>query len=51
MAVNTRSRAVLERCGLTVRRQFHADYPDPLPGSEQGEVEYDALATTWSGVS
>jgi RimJ/RimL family protein N-acetyltransferase len=41
MAVNTRSRAVMERCGLTHVRTFHLDFDDPIPGSEHGEVEYE----------
>jgi RimJ/RimL family protein N-acetyltransferase len=41
MAVNRRSRAVMERCGLTYVRTFHLDFDDPIPGSEEGEVEYE----------
>ena len=41
MAVNTRSRAVMERCGLRHVRTFHLDFDDPIPGSEEGEVEYE----------
>ncbi|MGI5129407.1 GNAT family N-acetyltransferase [Pseudonocardia sp. CA-107938] len=40
MAVNIGSRRVLERSGLRWVRTFHLDWPDPLPGSEHGEVEY-----------
>lgn len=40
MAVNTRSRRVMEKIGLKHVRTFHVVWPDPLPGSEQGEVEY-----------
>ncbi|GLW73338.1 GNAT family acetyltransferase [Kitasatospora phosalacinea] len=40
MAVNTASRRVLERSGLRHVRTFHFDWPDPLPGSEQGDVVY-----------
>jgi RimJ/RimL family protein N-acetyltransferase len=43
MAVNTRSRAVLERCGFRFVRTFHVDWADPLPGAEHGEVEYELL--------
>jgi RimJ/RimL family protein N-acetyltransferase len=45
MAVNTRSRAVMERCGLTHVRTFHLDFDDPIPGSEEGEVTYELRAT------
>jgi RimJ/RimL family protein N-acetyltransferase len=41
MAVNTRSRVVMERCGLRHVRTFHLDWDDPIPGSEHGEVEYE----------
>lgn len=40
MAVNTRSRQVMERCGLAYVRTFHEEWDDPLPGTEYGEVEY-----------
>lgn len=40
MAVNTRSRRVMEKIGLKHTRTFFVDWPDPLPGSDQGEVEY-----------
>lgn len=40
MAVNTRSRRVMEKMGLRHVRTFFVDWPDPLPGSDQGEVEY-----------
>ncbi|MFE1317541.1 GNAT family N-acetyltransferase [Kitasatospora phosalacinea] len=40
MTVNTASRRVLERVGLRHVRTFHFDWPDPLPGSEQGDVVY-----------
>lgn len=40
MAVNTGSRRVLEKCGIHYVRTVHLDWPDPLPGSEHGDVEY-----------
>ena len=40
MAVNTGSRRVLEKAGLRHVRTFPADFRDPIPGSEHGEVEY-----------
>jgi RimJ/RimL family protein N-acetyltransferase len=40
MAVNTASRRVMEKAGLTYVRTFFEDWDDPLPGSELGEVEY-----------
>ncbi|MFI7127271.1 GNAT family N-acetyltransferase [Nonomuraea sp. NPDC050153] len=47
MAVNVRSRRVMEKCGLRFARTFHLDWEDPLPGAEQGEVEYELLRAEW----
>ena len=47
MAVNTRSRAVMERVGLTYSRTFHLHFDDPLPGTELGEVEYELRRIDW----
>ena len=41
MAVNERSRSVMERCGMRHVRTFHVDFDDPLPGTEHGETEYE----------
>jgi RimJ/RimL family protein N-acetyltransferase len=41
MAVNTRSRRVMERLGLTHVRSYVGTWDDPLPGWEQGEVVYE----------
>ncbi|MFC4019822.1 GNAT family N-acetyltransferase [Micromonospora sp. GCM10011542] len=41
MAVNGRSRRVMEKAGLRYLRTFHLDWDDPIPGTEQGEVEYE----------
>ena len=41
MAVNTRSRQVMERCGLRYVRTFHLEWDDPIEGTEEGEVEYE----------
>lgn len=40
MSVNTGSRRVMEKIGLAYVRTVHVDWPDPLPGTEHGEVEY-----------
>jgi RimJ/RimL family protein N-acetyltransferase len=45
MAVNARSRRVLEKAGLRYVRTFHPHFDDPVPGSDQGEVEYEIRAT------
>ena len=47
MAVNRRSRGVMERCGLLLVRTFHLDWADPLPGTEEGEVEYELARERW----
>lgn len=43
MAVNDRSRAVMERCGMRYVRTFHLTWEDPIDGTEHGEVEYETL--------
>ncbi|MFF8773844.1 GNAT family N-acetyltransferase [Kitasatospora sp. NPDC015120] len=47
MAVNRGSRRVMEKSGLSYVRTFHEEYPDPVPGSEHGEVEYAVTAGDW----
>ena len=47
MAVNTGSRRVLEKAGLRLARTVHLDWPDPLPGTEHGEVEYRLRRAEW----
>jgi RimJ/RimL family protein N-acetyltransferase len=49
MAVNRASRRVLEKIGLNYARTVHIDWPDPIPGSEDGEVEYELMRSEWSG--
>jgi RimJ/RimL family protein N-acetyltransferase len=48
MAVNVRSRRVMEKAGLRFLRVFHLAWDDPLVGYEQGEVEYELLREEWS---
>lgn len=48
MAVNARSRAVMERLGLRHCATVHLDLTDPLPGSELGEVEYELTRADWA---
>ena len=50
MAVNQASRRVMEKIGLTYARTFHPDFPDPIPGSEEGEVEYAVRQSQWSAL-
>ncbi|MER7771790.1 GNAT family N-acetyltransferase [Kitasatospora sp. NPDC096140] len=47
MAVNTGSRRVMEKSGLSFLRNFTGDWPDAIPGSEHGEVEYDLVRADW----
>jgi RimJ/RimL family protein N-acetyltransferase len=48
MAVNTRSRRVLEKVGLVHVRTWHEEFDDPLPGTEQGEVGYELSREQWA---
>lgn len=47
MAVNTASRRVMEKAGLTLVRTFHQEWPDPIEGTEHGEVEYALDKADW----
>jgi RimJ/RimL family protein N-acetyltransferase len=47
MTVNTASRRVLEKAGLTLVRTFAYEGPAAIEGSEQGEVEYALTKTEW----
>lgn len=47
MAVNTGSRATMAAVGMRYVRTFHLDHDQPLPGSEQGEVEYAITREQW----
>jgi RimJ/RimL family protein N-acetyltransferase len=47
MVVNTRSRRVMEKIGLRLVRIFHQDWPDPIPGDEEGDVEYALTREEW----
>lgn len=47
MAVNARSRRVMERGGMRYVRTFHERFNDPVPGTEPGEVEYEIRDYGW----
>ena len=47
MTVNARSRAVMERCGMRYVRTFHLEWPEPIEGTEQGDVEYEVTRADW----
>lgn len=51
MAVNHASRRVMEKIGMTHARTFHPDWPEPIEGSDAGEVEYQLLHKDWSGTA
>ncbi|WP_436533573.1 GNAT family N-acetyltransferase [Actinoplanes sp. HUAS TT8] len=48
MAVNIGSRGVMETIGMRYVRTFHPLWDDPLPGSENGEVEYELTREMWT---
>jgi RimJ/RimL family protein N-acetyltransferase len=47
MTVNTASRRVLEKCGLTLVRTTPYEGADVIEGSEHGEVEYAVTKPEW----
>jgi RimJ/RimL family protein N-acetyltransferase len=47
MAVNEASRATMASIGLRHVRTFHADWDEPIPGAEHGEVEYAITQEQW----
>jgi RimJ/RimL family protein N-acetyltransferase len=47
MAVNTRSRRVMERLGMRHVRTYVGEGDDPLPGWEQGEGVYELTRDQW----
>lgn len=49
MAVNTGSRRVMEKIGMTHVRTEHAEWADPIPGCAEGEVWYELTRADWPG--
>jgi RimJ/RimL family protein N-acetyltransferase len=47
MVVHAASRRVMERSGMTMVREFHQDWPHPIPGDEHGDVEYAVELADW----
>jgi RimJ/RimL family protein N-acetyltransferase len=47
MTVNTASRRVMEKCGLTLVRTTSYEGRDPIEGSEHGDVEYALTRPEW----
>lgn len=48
MTVNTRSRRVLEKAGLTLVRTFFLEWPEYIEGAEHGDVEYALSREDWA---
>jgi RimJ/RimL family protein N-acetyltransferase len=48
LAGNHASRRVLEKIGMHYVRHVHINWPQPFPGSEEGEVEYVVMRTEWT---
>jgi RimJ/RimL family protein N-acetyltransferase len=51
MAVNTASRGVMEAVGMRYVRTYFPPWDDPLPGADQGEVEYEITRAMWERVT
>jgi RimJ/RimL family protein N-acetyltransferase len=51
MTVNTGSRRVLEKCGLTLVRTIPYEGSDPIEGAEHGEVEYALTKPEWEALA
>ncbi|MEV0002907.1 GNAT family N-acetyltransferase [Micromonospora sp. NPDC050980] len=47
MAVNVGSRGVMEAVGMRYVRTYFPRWDEPLPGAEQGEVEYEMTRQMW----
>ncbi len=47
MAVNHASRRVMEKLGLKHTRTDHPEWPEPIAGSEHGEVWYELARARW----
>ncbi len=47
MAVNHASRRVMEKTGFTYARTVYPQWPDPIPGSEDGEVVFEVTREQW----
>ena len=47
MTVNLASRRVMEKAGLRYVRTFFEEWPEVIPGSEHGDVEYAITREEW----
>ena len=48
MAVNIGSRRVMEKAGMRLVRLFHGEWPERIPGDEEGDVEYAITREEWT---
>jgi RimJ/RimL family protein N-acetyltransferase len=51
MTVNAASRRVMEKVGLTYVRTFHDSWPEPIEGTEEGDVEYALTRAAWEALA
>jgi RimJ/RimL family protein N-acetyltransferase len=51
MAVNHGSRRVMEKIGMRHARTDFSGFPEPIPGSEHGEVWYELTRAAWNGAA
>ena len=49
MAVNARSRSVMEKLGMRLARSYVGEWEHPLPGADQGEVVYEITRAEYLG--
>ena len=47
MTVNTASRRVMDKLGLTYVRTFHLEWPESIEGTEEGDVQYGLDYADW----
>ena len=51
MTVNTGSRRVMEKSGMRFIRTYFGEWPESIPGDEQGDVEYAITREEWEAAS
>ncbi|OAQ74287.1 acetyltransferase (GNAT) domain-containing protein [Pochonia chlamydosporia 170] len=51
MSVNAASRGTMSACGMQLVRRFWVDFEDPVPGTEEGEVEYRIGRDKWEDLA
>jgi RimJ/RimL family protein N-acetyltransferase len=47
MTVNSGSRRVMEKCGMSFVGMLDLEFDEPIPGSEHGDVEYELTRSSW----